>query len=94
VLPPSFVHKLYKAVLNAGFSYIVGMEFFGVSRETSKVFEFSEDPVQSVFFRDFMFLHNYPGILKECGFKLEDIELIKTRHSDEDLRLLSFVAKN
>ncbi|MDO8579988.1 MAG: hypothetical protein Q7S13_00740, partial [Candidatus Omnitrophota bacterium] len=71
-----------------------GMEQVGVSRETSKTFEFSEESVPSVLFRGFMFLHNYPGILKETGWKPEEIELVKTKHPHEDFRILSFVAKN
>ena len=39
-----------------------------------------------------MFIHNYPNILEETGFKPDDIELVKTNHPHGDYRILSFVA--
>ena len=63
-LPPSFVSKLYKAVFAAGYKYIVGVEQVGISRVTYQDFDFSEELRPSVIFRDEMFIHNYPGLLK------------------------------
>jgi len=68
------------------------MEQIGVSREISKPFEFSDKPAPSLLYRNFMFIHNYPNILEETGFKPDDIELVKTNHPHGDYRILSFVA--
>lgn len=92
LLPTNFISEVYNAAFSAGFSHVVGLEQIGISRETAKMFTFSEQKTQSVLFRGFMFIHNYPGILMESGYKLEEIELIKTNHPHEDLRILSFIA--
>jgi len=93
VLPQSFVEALYEKASRANVRYIVGMEQIGVSRQTDQPYRFSEGKQDSVVFRSFMHIHNYPGILREYGYDLERIELVKTAHSDEDYRLLSFTAK-
>ncbi len=93
LLSQGFIEKLYKSVAEAGFKYIIGAEQTGMSRETFKPYEFSEETKPSVLFRDKMFIHNYPGILKSAGFSLTEIELLKTGHPDEDLRVLSFVGR-
>lgn len=92
-MPPRFAKKLYKAAFDASVRYIVGFEQVGVSRQTDRFYEFSDVPKESVFFRDFMYIHNYPGILKECGYAIQDIGLVRTNNPHEDLRLLRFVAK-
>ncbi len=92
LLSKSFIEELYRAVADAGFKYIVGMEQVGISRQTLKPYQFSEDDKESVVFRSFMFIHNYPGILKKSGFQISKIELVKTDHPHEDFRMLSFTA--
>lgn len=93
ILPPSFVKKLYAEVYKAGFKYIVGFEQIGVSRQTNKPYAFSDEPKPSLHYRSFMTIHNYPALLKEAGFKVEEIDLVKTNHPHEDLRIVKFVAK-
>jgi len=92
LLPSDFIRKLYKAVKAAGFKYIVGFEQYGLSRQTMKSFEFSYEFQDSVLYRNFMFIHNYPEILLTSGFSLIDINSLKTEHSHEDFRVLTFVA--
>ena len=53
---------------------------------------FSEDDQESVVYRSSMLIHNYPGILKKCGFRISGTELLKTGHSHDDYRILSFTA--
>lgn len=86
--------KLYRAVRAAGFSYVYGTEQYGISRQTGKNFDFSFEHRASVVYRDFMYIHNYPEILKDCGFDLIRIDSIKTDHPHQDYRVLSFVAKS
>lgn len=93
LLPQTFIRELYKAVYEAGFSYIMATEQYGLSRQLNGSFEFSYEYKQSVVYRDFMYIHNYPNILKECGFKLNRIENFKTDHWHEDVRILSFEAE-
>lgn len=93
LLPPSFIKKLYRAAFEAGFKYVVGFEQVGISRQTNKCYAFSEEPQPSVFYRDLMFIHNYPMLLRESGFQIEEIDLVKTNNPHPDLRFLRFVAK-
>jgi hypothetical protein len=93
LLPQDFVRKLYKAAHEAGFRYIIGTEQYGISRQTGKPYEFSYEYQDSVVFRSFMYIHNWPNILKDCGFELQQIESIKTDHPHADYRIMSFLAK-
>jgi hypothetical protein len=93
LLPESFIRKLYKSVYDAGFSHIMATEQYGLSRQLKNSFEFSFEYKQSVVFRDSMYIHNYPNILRECGFNLNRFENFKTDHPHEDVRILSFEAE-
>ncbi len=92
-LPQSFVEDLYAKCSRAGFKYIVGAEQCGLSWQTGKPYEFSFDEQSSVVFRNCMFIHNYPGILKQAGYRLKEARLLKTRHPDPNYRLLLFSAE-
>jgi hypothetical protein len=93
LLPQVFVRELYKAVYEAGFSYIIATEQYGISRQLGEPYKFSYEYQQSAVYRDFMYIHNYPNILNDCGFKLNRIENFKTDHWHEDVRILSFEAE-
>lgn len=93
MLPPSFIKKLYEAVRKAGFRYIVGMEQFGVSRDTWKPYRLSEKEQPSLLYRHFMYMHNYPWFLKNAGFTPIKAEFLKTHHPHPDYRILSFLSK-
>ena len=93
LLPESFIRKLYKSVYDAGFSHIMATEQYGFSRQLNNFFEFSFEYKQSVVFRDHMYIHNYPNILRESGFILSRMENFKTDHPHEDVRILSFEAE-
>ena len=92
-LPKTFMERLYKTAYDSGCRYIIGLEQIGISRQTFKPFEFDESDRPSVLFRDGFFIHNYPGLVSKAGFKIESIELVKTKHPHEDYRILSFVAQ-
>lgn len=93
ILPPSFIKKLYQAVREAGFRYIVGMEQSGISRDTWKPYKLSEKEQSSQLYRHFMYIHNYPWFLKNAGFTPIKAEFFKTHHPHPDYRILSFVSK-
>lgn len=93
LLPVEFVRKLYAAVHAAGFKYILATEPYGLSRQTRMSYRFSYNPQDSVVYRDFMYIHNWPNILKDCGFCLQRIEALKTGHPHQDMRMLSFSAE-
>ena len=77
-----------------GFKYVAGFEQFGYSRKTrASVVEFTEVFTESVDWRDGMSIHNYPGILKNCGFSVKNASIIKTNHSSPDFRVLCFIAE-
>lgn len=90
-LPKSFNQRLYNAVAKAGFKYIVGFEQTGISRQTMKPFEFSENETPSVVYRGLMYIHNYPELIVKAMFRVTKIELIKTNHPHKDIRLIHFV---
>jgi hypothetical protein len=90
LLPKAFMEKLYKKSHDLGVKFILGFEQIGLSRQTNTPYSFSEADQESVVFRIFMLIHNYPGILKNQGYSLEKSELLKTRHADEDYRILFF----
>lgn len=92
LLPKSFIDRLYAAVHRAKFRYIVGLEQLGISRQTGQAYEFSDDEQASVVFRDTMFIHNWPGIVKNADFTMARSELVKSQHPHEDFRILSFTA--
>lgn len=94
LMPQDFIRKLYKAAHEAGFRYIIGTEQYGISRQTGKPYEFSYEYQDSVVYRTFMYIHNWPNILEESGFELQQIESIKTDHPHEDYRIMSFLAKS
>ena len=93
LMPPSFIIKFYTAAREAGFKYIFGAEQYGFSRQLQDQYEFSFEMKDSVGFRGSMYMHNYPALLKECGFEIIHIDSIKTDHPHEDYRILSFCAK-
>lgn len=93
LLPQEFIRQLYVAVRKAGFEYIVGAEQYGISRQVGRAYEFSYEYQDSVVYRDFMYIHNWPNILKDCGFELQRIESITTDHPHADFRILSFEAR-
>ena len=92
-LPPSFLKKLYGQAFKAGIKYIVGFEQCGVSRQTDSFYQFTDTPKPSVLFRNFMYTHNYPYLLKEAGYDVQEINLFKTNHPHQDFRFLRFIAK-
>jgi len=92
LLSKEFVDKLYNSVYKAGFRYIVGMEQHGVSKQTAKFYNFSYSDQNSVVYRQNMYIHNYPFLLKKNGFKLSRIQNLYTDHPHSDFRILSFCA--
>lgn len=94
LLSKSFIQRLYKAVADAGFRYIIGVEQIGISRQTKKIYEFSEIDQASVLYRGTMYIHNYPRLLSEAGFKISETELVETNHPHSDFRFISFIGES
>lgn len=92
-MPESFIREFYAKCHERGFKYIVGAEQCGLSWQLGEPYTFSLEPKPSVAFRNFMFIHNYPGLLREAGYELVTSELLKTRHPDPNYRLLVFSAR-
>lgn len=92
LLSKSFIERLYRSAAASGFKYIVGLEQIGISRETFKPYIFSEEDQQSTFFRHHMYVHNYPFLLKQAGYQLQKVHLLKTKHPHKDLRFLCFTS--
>ena len=93
LLPKVFIERLYEAVAQAKFQYIVCVEQIGISRQTLQAYQFSEEDQPSVAYRDMMYIHNYPALLKRAGFSVVRSEIVKTDHPHEDFHLLSITAK-
>jgi len=92
-LPQEFVEDLYARCYRAGFECIIGAEQCGLSWQTGKPYSFSLSNQKSVVFRNYMFIHNYPGLLQAAGYRMIEARLLKTRHPDPNFRLLVFVAQ-
>lgn len=93
LLPKDFIERLYRAAHAAGFEYVVGFEQSGLSEETLEPYTFDLSDKESVYWRDRMYIHNYPGIAEKCGFRVESADLFATKHTSPDFRVLRFVAK-
>lgn len=87
------VKKLYRSAYAAGVKYVVGYEQYGTSWQTFEPYVFDLTDQPSVLYRHFMFIHNYPGLLKAAGYEMEKFEILRTASDKQDLRLLSFVAR-
>jgi hypothetical protein len=93
VLPKEFILQLYRAVYGANFKFIVGFEQHGFSYETFEPYIFDLTDKPSVYWRNFMYIHNYLGMLISCGFKLRSAELFSTGHLSPDFQVLSYVGE-
>ena len=93
LLPQSFVEGLFKAARDAGFMYLVGFEQFGLSSETLEPYEFSDEDKESVYWRDRMLIHNYPGIAIKLGAEIIDAHILKTANRSPDYRVFCYIAK-
>ena len=93
VLPKDFILQLYLVAYKANFQFIVGFEQNGLSYETFEPYIFDLEDKPSVWWRDFMFIHNYLGIATQCGFRIMDSKLFTTSHTNADYKVLSYVAQ-
>ena len=93
LLPKDFILRLYNAVHEAGFEYIVGFEQHGLSMETLQPYVFDCSDKDSVIWRDKMYIHNYLGLLESSGYKVENAYNFATGHASPDYKIMSFVAK-
>jgi len=93
VLPKEFILQLYNVAYKANFKFIIGFEQNGLSYETFEPYIFDLKDKPSVWWRDFMFIHNYLGIATQCGFRIIDSKLFTTSHTNADYRVLSYVAE-
>lgn len=91
-LPQSFVERFYDKCAHSGFKRIVGAEVCGISWETGQPYQFSINEKKSVCFRNGMFIHNYPGLLKKAGYSITESRLLKTNHPDPNYRVVIFAA--
>lgn len=92
-LPREFIQRLYRAAHAAGFGYIVGFEQNGMSEETLRPYVFDLSDKESIYWRHRMYIHNYPGIAKKCGFDVTSADLFATKHTSPDFRVLRFVGE-
>ena len=93
LLPQSFVTALYQAASQAGFRYVVAGEQVGIRRDIQQPYRFSEHPQPSAPFRNGMFIHNYPYLMKQAGYQPQEARLASTPHPRPDFRLLSITGK-
>ncbi len=89
---PAFTERFYRAVAKAGCEHILLAEPCGISWETGKPYVFSDTPQRSVVLRNFMYIHNYPGLLQAAGYKIHHSTLLKTHHPDPNFRLVIIAA--
>jgi len=85
------VEMVYDKAYEAGFEYIAGFEQLGLSRVTFKPYTFSLEETESVPFRSYMFMHNYPALLQKSGYRVERFEIFETGHPHPDFRIAAFI---
>ena len=92
VLNKPILEEVYDKAFHAGFEYVAAFEQFGLSRETFGPFTFSLQQTDSVPYRNFMFIHNYPALLLNAGYRVEKFEIFKTDSPHPDYKMAAFVA--
>jgi hypothetical protein len=92
-LPKDLVEELYFQLKKNNTKYIILAERVGISRETGKMYKFDFRDLPSVRFRNNMFIHNYPGILKKYGYSIESLDVIEVPEIKKEY-MLKIVAKN
>ncbi len=93
LLPREFIEKLYKSASEANFRYLVGFEQSGLSEEILAPFVFESPDKPSVYWRDRMYIHNYPYLIESAGYEILDMALFTTNHTSADLQFLRFLAE-
>lgn len=93
LMPKDFIRRLYAAAYRAGFEAVVLFEQVGISRQTGSAYQFTDEDAPSVVFRSNLYIHNYPGLLREAGFLVSDSSLIQTNHPHRNFRLVRIVAR-
>jgi hypothetical protein len=93
VLSKPLVARLYECAQAANVKYIVGYEQFGFSYQTAQPYVFSNDDQESVWWRGFMFIHNYPSLLKKSGYTIISHKFLETRHTSPDFRVFEWFAE-
>lgn len=90
LLPESLVRRVFITARDSGVRNIVIVEQTGRSRETFRKLNFNDtSSLKSMWWRDGMWLHHYPGLLKDTGWKVDDQRLRRTDHPHWDFRLWS-----
>jgi len=87
------VELVYDKAYEAGFEYIAGFEQLGLSRVTFKPFTFSLEETESVSYRSYMFIHNYPALMQKAGYRVESFEIFETGHPHPDYRITAFIGR-
>ena len=92
LLPQDFCENFYKTLARKNFLGIVGIEQYGLSRETLTPFVPRTEQQPSVRFRSGMHLHNYPHMLRSAGFEVRYFRFVPTNHAAPDFYFQSFLA--
>ncbi len=67
----------------------MAIEPIGLSRQTLEPYRFSDEDQPSVALREGMFIHNYPGLLTQAGFRVTRAELLTLGHQHADIKIVS-----
>ena len=86
------IKDLYAAAKEAGFMYVVCYEQIGVGRQTFELYIFSENDQLSVAYREGMYIQNYPSLIKEVGYVVDQVKLYETKNPLKDYRILNITA--
>jgi len=89
---PAYVARFYRQLYESGLGHVVLAEPCGISWQTGKPYVFSAMMQPSVAMRNFMYIHNYPGLLMAAGYRIDHSRLIQTRHPDPNFRILIMAA--
>lgn len=69
-LYPKKLQNIYDIAAANGVRFIVGVENTGFCLETRDFYEFTTEPKKSAFYKTALFVHNYPAMLKQAGYRM------------------------
>ena len=75
--PKNLLDNIYSNLNKNKVKYIILIEPAGISQETGEMYKFSFQDSPSVKYRNNIFIHNYPGMLKKNNYLVQSCELTK-----------------
>jgi hypothetical protein len=93
-LYPELARQVYQKCHHLGVKQILCIEPIGYCHSINRFYEFSVEDRPSEVLRYPLIVHNYPFLLKSCGYIPETLDALEYPHVYDDMRALRIVANN